>query len=73
MTGRSLYGILDGILNEIVSVALLPRNDGILEFLLLEILRSSRGMTALGILDFCLLLGWINPARKCFKGYALNP
>ena len=25
-------GILDGILNEIASVALLPRNDGILEF-----------------------------------------
>nr|WP_321321770.1 hypothetical protein [uncultured Campylobacter sp.] len=40
-------------MNEIASVALLPRNDRIIEFLLLEIPRSSRGMTqGLGILEF---------------------
>ncbi|MDD7703325.1 MAG: hypothetical protein SOW03_00835 [Campylobacter sp.] len=27
----------------------------------------------LGILKFCSLLGWISPARKFYKGYALNP
>ena len=44
---------MTAILNEIASVASLPRNDGILEFLLLEIPRSSRGMTqGLGILEF---------------------
>ena len=44
-----MTAILDGILNEIASVALLPRNDGILN----EILGLSRGMTqGLEILEF---------------------
>ena len=43
----------DGIVNEIASVALLPRNDGILDGILNEILGSSWGMTqGLGILGF---------------------
>ena len=75
-------GILDGILNEIASVALLPCNDGILN----EIPRLSRGMTqglgnsrfmlknsriprklCLGILDLRCTLNFTAPQSKTRK------
>ncbi|MCI6695774.1 MAG: hypothetical protein MR469_09100, partial [Campylobacter sp.] len=42
---RDCFGVLNGILNEIASVALLPRNDGDFRIPCDEILGSSRGMT----------------------------
>ena len=43
--------------------------------LFLEILDLFLGILNLflGILNFCSLLGYINLARKFYKGYALNP
>ena len=54
-----MTGILDGILNEIAPSALLPRNDGILEFPTMSSSGLTRG-SLYGILEFLMLFKIVN-------------